>query len=292
MGSPIDLTLLKNVKDWIYGNPNQDPQPVFDDVILKRLITQASVFMLGQLQRDSLLYRIVTEVRNGTGGSSMTLKEFPVLSVSQVIVGNQTIPARPGLTGSLTPVVTFGGLQPGWTLEAASPYPPGRPQAVMLTGSRFPREFSNVQFTYAAGYVVQGEQQTVPVTNGITPLQPLGAWSGNVGLSYVGGAALVPVAANPAVGQYVPPTDANQWPLLYVFNAADEGRTIALSYSYVPADLSFATCKWVGESFNYKARIGLKRKILANQETMEYQLVSMSDDVKQALKPYQNWLPI
>jgi len=293
MGSPIDLTLLQNVKDWIYGNSASSPSPVVDDAILRRLITQASQFVLSQLQRQTLFYHSITELRSGVGTPSMTLREFPVLSISQVMVGNQLIPPRPPLSGSATPVITFSGAQPGWSFEPWNGYPPGRPQAVTLSSYRYPRDFNNIQFNYTAGYVVQGEVQTIPAAAPYTiqPLMPMGAWAGDVGVSYVGGVALVPVTSAPTAGQYVPPTDPNDNPV-YTFAAADAGRPVALSYSFAPADLSYAVCKWVGEAFTYKSRIGLKSKILAQHETMTYQLTAMPDDVKLILNPYKNQLPI
>src|ERR1700722_16696549 len=94
------LTTLPNVYSWC------DIQDPADDVLLTRLIEQASRMILAYLQRPNLFQQTYSDVYDGAGRERQVLRNYPVLSVSALTVGTQTITASP----------TYGQL--GYTLES------------------------------------------------------------------------------------------------------------------------------------------------------------------------------
>ena len=93
------------------------------DVALSRLITAASNFILSRLSRKFLVSQAVTEKYDGTGGTRLFVKQFPVTAVAAVTVDGDAIPAAS---------ITFGDQ---WI--------------DLLDGYAFVR---GVEVTYTAGY--------------------------------------------------------------------------------------------------------------------------------------------
>lgn len=119
-----DLTTLAAVK--AYG-------PIAGtelDTLIGALIGRASAAIENFLQAHVLVDDYV-DVRNGTGGATMLLRERPVVSVSSVTVDGQSIPAA----------AAFG--EPGWWLED---------RMVLLTGYSYTSGTANVRIAYRAGY--------------------------------------------------------------------------------------------------------------------------------------------
>jgi hypothetical protein len=287
-----DLCQLADVKAWL-GRTDSN-----SDTLLSALITRASRQILSYLQRGTILPRTITELRDGTGTQSLTLKSWPAIAVSALIIDNQTIPQSPAMTGTTVPVSgtapIFGGArEPGWMLETWDGTPPGRPQTLSLSGFSFglsfpgARNFQDVQIVYAAGYQVTNEPQTVE-SGQVTVNAPFGAWASDCGVSYVGGAALNKVASAPSVGQYALDPNAGT----YDFNAGDDGQSVLVSYGFVPSDLADACIELVSERYKYSQRIGEKTHSLGGNETVAFDNSRLTPLVQSMLQPYRQILPV
>lgn len=262
----IDLTSLAALKAW------QAP-PVLsstDDLLLARLITAASSFILNYLQRPMLLSRSYSEARDGDGGRSLVLRQWPVTAIAAVAIdGIGLAPAADGTAG--------------WLLDPWDGWSAGRPQRLLLRGGRFARGVQNVSVDYVAGYLVASEAQTIPASPGPYRVMPDRVWAADGGVRYAAGGALTPVAADPAPGQYVAPAGLGG---AYSFSASDAGAPVLLSYSYVPDDLQQACIALVSLRYAERARIGQVSKSLAG-EVVAFTQKDMQPDVEAALQPYR-----
>src|SRR5205085_10787744 len=87
-GKPMaqyDLCTLAHVKAWLGRSDSNS------DALLTALITRTSRQLLSYLRRATILLHTVSEIRDGTGSQSLMLREWPVLSVSSLTIGAQTI---------------------------------------------------------------------------------------------------------------------------------------------------------------------------------------------------------
>jgi hypothetical protein len=201
------------------------------------------------------------------------LRNFPVLSVSSVMVDGFSISAATSPTGC------------GYIVDTWDGFPPGRQQALYLRGHEFRRGHQNIAVSYTAGFVIQNEAQTVPSSGyQVTPNAPNGSFAVDQGVTYANGTPLTAVASAPATGQYVAPTSANAY---YQFAAGDANAAVLISYSYIPADIEDACINMVGERYNYKSRIGYISKSLGGQETMAFSQKDMPDFIRTMLQPYR-----
>src|SRR5882757_4552222 len=75
-----DLTTLDHVKQWL-DIPLDD---VTADPLLLRMISAASRFVLGYLNRPGLVAQDVMEVYDGYGSNIMMLRQWPVISLSSI----------------------------------------------------------------------------------------------------------------------------------------------------------------------------------------------------------------
>jgi hypothetical protein len=300
----VGLCRLQDVKFWVYGDGLTDPWPTAGDGWINAMIDAASRHILAYCQLDSIAPRIVVQRVNGLGRTTLVLRESPVLEVYQLSVGTQIIPPRPDLIASNQPVVTSGvgvfGIRYGYVLEEWDGFPPAQPQSVLLDGGlRFPRQIQNVCCTYIAGYAERDEVAIVPGDGIIVPGQMYGLYSGDCGVTYEDGTPLVAVTGAPSAGQYVAPAkppatvvgEALYTPS-YTFSVTDAGRTVLLSYAYVPSDLAHACVSWVGERLSYRQRIGEKSKALpGGTGTATYEIGEMPAQVKSLLAPYRRFIP-
>lgn len=120
-----DLTTLAAVK--AYG-PISGTEL---DTLLGALITRASTSIENFLQ-GAVLSASYTETRNGTGGSAMLLRQYPVSAVTSLSIDGNSVPQA----------TSYG--QPGWWLAD---------RQLLLFGYRFTRGIGNVLVTYTAGFV-------------------------------------------------------------------------------------------------------------------------------------------
>ena len=276
-----DLTTLADVKAWL-GRTDTN-----SDTLLSALITRVSRQICSYLQRGTILPHAVSEVRSGTGGNTLVLRQWPVISVSSVVVGLRTIPQATSPSGG--PDLATG---PGWAYEQWDGTPPGRPQALLLRGYSFGQTFpgagngQNVLVTYRAGYEVTNEPQTV-IAGIATVNAPFGEWASDAGVTYANGTALQAVSGSPAVGQY----QISTTPGVYNFNAGDNGAAILISYGFVPSDLADACIELVAERYKYSERVGEKSHSLGGNETVSFDTSRFTPLVTAMLQPYRNSLP-
>lgn len=271
-----DLCTLDDVKAWLGRSDGNS------DAMLGSLITRVSRQVLSYLRRSTILPHDVSAIRDGTGGQSLVLREWPVLSVSSLAIGGQAVQPAPSNTAC------------GFLLEPWNGVPPGRAQALALNGYAFGVSFpgamnaQNISIAYRAGYQASAEAQTV--TNGTaTVLAPYGAWASDGGVTYASGMPLVAVTSAPAVGQYQLAPDT---PGTYNFNAGDNGAGVLVTYGYVPIDLADACIELVGERFKYAQRIGEISHSLGGNETVSFDNARFTPLVTALLQPYRNVLPI
>ncbi len=290
-----NLTNLTNAKAWanVQGNG--------DDTLITRLIAGASQAMLSYIGRQTLFKNSARMLVNGNGQTAMQLEQYPVQSVTAVTIDGVTVPAAGDSTSA------------GYQLEPWDGFTPNRPQILSLNGYAFnrlagyygtypfggspyndgftrapatPRSYLNVQIDYVVGYFTTDEPATIPATPGpytLTTQNTLGTWGQDDGVKLAStGAAFVKVTGTPAAGQYAVSIFGT-----YTFNAADQGKAILISYSYIPADVEDAACQLVGERYSYKARIGQRSQSMGGQVTTSYAPRQFTDEVKEALKVYK-----
>lgn len=265
-----DLCTLADVKAWLGRNDTNS------DAVLAALTTRTSRQILSWLRRGTVLPHAVNEIRDGTGGIALVLREWPVLTITSFAICNRPVPP----IGQPT--------QAGYAVEPWSGVPPGRAQTVALNGFCFTRAAQNIAIAYSAGYQVSDEAQTI--TNGtVTVIAPCGSWGSDGGVTYADGTPLVQVSGAPGIGQYQPSPDM---PGSYNFNAGDNGQAVLLTYGYIPADLADACIELVGERFKYAQRIGETSHSLGGNETVSFDNARFNPFITQLLAPYRHVLPI
>src|ERR1700731_1028923 len=202
-----DLCTLADVKAWL-GRSDEN-----SDALLAALITRTSRQILSYLRRPTILPHTISEIRNGTGGYTLVLREWPALSISSLTISGRSIAPL----GS-----NMGG---GYALEPWTGVPPGSAQVLAVNGLCFPRETLNVAIAYRAGFQVSAEAQTV-ANDSVTVFAPYGAWACDGGLAYANGTPLTLVSGPPGAGQYQLDADT---PGSYIFNAADNGASVLIT---------------------------------------------------------------
>lgn len=125
-----DLTTLDSVKQWLNVTGT-----TASDALLTDLIAAASASIQKLATRTFALATYV-EARNGMGGRSMAVMNFPIVSVGSVMIDGNLIPARPNLA-------FYSAGIGGWTNDLYMIY---------LTGFEFSWGKQNVLLTYDAGY--------------------------------------------------------------------------------------------------------------------------------------------
>jgi hypothetical protein len=157
----------------------------------------------------------------------------------------------------------------------------------------------NVQITYNAGYLVASEAQTIPT--GTTPpaqqvnvSQPYGLWIADGGVTFTDTTPSTPavlVAGAPAAGQYSfqqAGQSGQSSPGVYQFSAADQGRPVAISYSFCPSSIEQVVLDLINERMAQRMRPGVKSRGLAGQETVTFDTASMPEWARRSLMPYMH----
>lgn len=272
MSNAMDLVSLSQAEAWIgAAAANQT-------ALVASLITDVSRQILTSLNRPAILPASYSETLDGTGQSRLILRNYPVLSVSTLIVDNVAVTQRtPPSTIGVTPSVSAVG----YLLQPWAGAPPGRPQAIDLFGAAFSTGRQNVYVTYSAGYQISAEAQAAAAS--VTAAQPYGAWATDQGVVYAAtGAALTKVSGAPAAGQYSVSAG------VYAFAAADAGNGVLVSYGFVPYDLSRAAAMWVSDLISYQGRVGYQSKSVGGHETVSFILESIPTRVATMIRPYRN----
>src|SRR5579863_1128812 len=129
-----DLCQLSDVTAWL--QTGQNPFPSVDDALLTRLITAASQFIQGWLQRQIIAGDWI-ELRDGNGGQRLAFANVPVTQVLSLSIDGLVIPPAPAPGGN------GGGFGAGYVFS---------PTELALRGYVFTRRLQNVVVTYTAGY--------------------------------------------------------------------------------------------------------------------------------------------
>jgi hypothetical protein len=125
-----DLCALADVKAWLATGGT--PFPTTDDALLGRLITAASQFIQSWLKRQ-IAQGDWQEVRDGSGGQSLMIANFPVSAVLSLSIDGVAVPPAP----------SDGSFGIGYVFT---------PTELALRGYFFTRRAQNVMLTYTAGY--------------------------------------------------------------------------------------------------------------------------------------------
>lgn len=259
------LTTLAAVKEWL-GVTN-----VASDDQLLRIIDAASRFIVNWLNRDTFAARNYTQHVKGNGSASMLLRNWPVISVTSLGVGGQSIPA--------STVSSTGLPSSGYTVGD----PRQSAQSLDLWGYYYMYN-SPVQVVYRAGYEMS-ESFVLVADELVTPTEG-GQWIETSSV-FINAVEAAPVEGAPAVGQY----SVDDWGV-HSFNDADAGKTAVITYSYVPPDVSWGAVEVIGEWYRRKDRIGILSKTLGGQETITFSQKELSDVARGSLQPYMNVVPI
>lgn len=196
--SPIDLTTVANVRQWMPGV--QAPDNLNTDAVLQSAITAASLDILRRTGRGARNWQVAsqspynqqveyTETYDGTGTSRLFLRNAPVNSVSRLTIFGNAVAAS---TSQAQAGYVIDGT--GRSISLISPYSGsgnysgyygnGRwPAFALGTLPVFPVGVQNVTVTYMGGYTAQtitNELQTIPA-------RPP-AWAANT--SYTNGAQI------------------------------------------------------------------------------------------------------
>jgi hypothetical protein len=156
-------------------------------------------------------------------------------------------------------------------------------QRLSLLGGTFAAGFQNVSISYCAGYQVTDENGVVPSTApfDLDVIAPFGDFASDVGVRDGNGARFSKVVSDPGSGEYAC-SDG-----VYSFSSVDAGRSVQMSYGYVPADLGRSCIDWVADQYQYRTRIGQHTKSLGGQESVSYIVKDMPDVTKIVLQPYR-----
>lgn len=143
--SAIDLVLLDDVKSFLHmPESNTD-----DDKLIQLLITAFSRYVLNRTGQTSFKQvNTYTEYYDGNGRQKMFLRNYPIVSITSLIIGSYSVPqsqdtVSPGFYIEDTRKSVAFRYSPNWML----------PQ---LNQGLFPYSFvtgqGNIQVTYTAGY--------------------------------------------------------------------------------------------------------------------------------------------
>jgi hypothetical protein len=236
-----------------------------------------------------LVTRAYVEQYDGTGTQALVLPNYPLTTLTSLVISGTSIPLALQASGTQSFNQPFG-----YRFQKWNGIPPGEPAIIELLGFAYWMSRQNVVVSYTAGYQVTGEAAIIPGTPfRVTPLIPWGVWATDAGVTFADGTVLTPIlSGTPATGQYIAPTpDAASPVYTYLFAAADTGKTIILSYGFVPADLEQVALETIAERAAYRSRVGIRSQGLAGQETMSFDMYGLSIASKLFLAPYVSVLP-
>lgn len=276
-----DLTTPARVMTWMGLTSATVPPSI------PQLIGSMSALIYGKLNRARLFSQTFTRTFDGVGSRQLVLPDWPVTNIVSLQQGSVVIP-----NSTLSENQGYGYRFVPWSGNL-----PGDPCIIELIGCAFWIKLQNIRVVYQAGYLISGESNTVPASAPyqVSVQQPLGICCLDAGVTYASGQALVPVASAPAVGQYIPPTDAA--PGVYTFNAGDANAVLGFSYSFVPADLEEACVQMVAERYSYRARVGELNKSLGGQESVAFlrgrpgRVSGIPPEVMDLINPYISVVP-
>lgn len=271
------LTTLSHVKDWL----NIEPSNSNADDYLLRLIKSASQFALNYMQRDSISSQVYSEIYDGYGNSFMVLRQFPVTEILSLSLDGKPIPAAGG-DGINTPWTD------GYVLEAPKTAP--AQQRLTLFGRRFPHSRSSVYVTYKSGYMVNDEAQNTQEYPTDEPTFTFYTLTEDLGVTLEDGTPLTKITTSPDLLQDMEYYCDDEGGYYFAPNQAE--TKVLISYSYIPPDVEQAVWELVGERYRAQDRIGVNSKSLGGQETVSFDIRSMSPYIRELLNPYRRVVPV
>jgi hypothetical protein len=177
--SPIDLTTIANVYSQLGQNAGTD------DATIQGFITNYSRNILTRTSRSNLTaVTSYTEVYSGNGRNQMQLREYPIVTVTSLVINGQTIPQSQAWNN------------PGWAID-----PEGESTSIVLLGTpgrfgagetvtqsawlgtqsyRFFKGMLNVNVAYTAGYDGTPEDLQQAATELVALMYRRRQWIGQV----------------------------------------------------------------------------------------------------------------
>jgi len=124
-----DLTTLDDAKGWLNITSNNS------DDLIARLITAATAFLLNYLNRNILQATYTNEFHHGNGSNAMHLNQWPISSITNLTVGQDTVQA------------SSDGLSNGYVFDDKFIY-----LLPATSPAKFYKGIMNVNVSYVAGY--------------------------------------------------------------------------------------------------------------------------------------------
>lgn len=264
------LVSVAAVKDWL---KIEGTNTAVDARVL-RLIDAVSRHILNYIGWDSFMPKEYTDTVQGNGRPSMLLRHWPIISVSSLNIGGAGINASTFNAGLMSSAgYTIGDKRIG-------------PGSIELSGKVFYRGYP-VTVTYRAGFEASQEflldDASVPIS--VTTTEG-GLWLGDISVKDMAGDAFTKVAADPGTGEYAVEPDGS-----YTFATVDAGKSVTITYGYVPPDVSQAALDMLGEWNSRRSSIGVVSKNLAGQEQVTFSKDTMNEYTQGVLQPYKNVVP-
>lgn len=142
-----DLVLLDDVKSYL----NIDANNTNNDLLLQLLISSFTTFVLNRTSMSSFSQpQTYTEIYDGNNNMRLMLRNYPILSLTSVLVGAYTVPLS---TGVNVPGIYIDGIKRSIAFRNA---PFFWPNYSVISATLFPYSFvkgqGNIQVQYTAGY--------------------------------------------------------------------------------------------------------------------------------------------
>lgn len=270
---PIDLTTVDAVKSWLNTSGVASKTNLIEDANLQRCITAASRYWLWRTGRGSANWQtsqhspfneavLYDERYDGNGNDQLFLRNSPAVSILSLEIN--------------------GRAAKDFLLSDAG-------NRLILRRDCFPRGRQNIRIQYTAGFVAQpvtGELHTIPTKPGPYLIQANSLpHLEDAGVAYFeNGAPLDRVATAPQAGQYF-----LQAPGQYLFNEADAGRQILLSYTTAgtPADIRLAATQMAAVNYKRRQWIDQTSQAIANNAgTVTYRSWELPPEVVAVMDAY------
>ncbi|MDE2100863.1 MAG: phage gp6-like head-tail connector protein [Patescibacteria group bacterium] len=274
MIKPRDLTTLDAAKSFVSNKAGS-----VDDALIQLFINGASLAIEKWLDRKLALDNY-TERRNGNGTSMLPVRNWPLVSVQSLVVGDTTLQPAPLTNGQPS---TTGG---GYIFDDQIIYL--RPGSSEISAGCFWRGYQNVLVTYQAGFI----------TPGLLALSQLPAWAATS--QYQKGSQVV---ANGFVfTAMVAGTSGNTqptWPSILAgtvtdgtvqWSATDTYAGVVSGALFLPEPIETACMQLVGLVYRQRDRIGDTGEGMG-QERVNYFMGALNQQTKWLLQPYRNVTP-
>jgi hypothetical protein len=276
--TPLDLSTSAAAKIWANIQNNNT------DDLVQQLITAASQQIIAYIARNPLVASY-TEVRDGNGNDSLSLWNWPIVSVSGLTIADQRFcyngdPVFPLSGNPATISPSTNAVTPGFIVDSGPAY--SAPSRITLVGYRFTRGRSNVKVTYRAGYT-QTFPEAQTITAGTVTLNNAATFVADFGVTYANGTAFTLVATAPTVGEYTVSAKG-----IYGFNAADNTQPVSTLYQFgqVPYDLVQACNEIVGQDLRRRSHIDEDSIVVAAQNT-NYSRLAIPRKTQMVLDTYR-----